>query len=171
MNYEAQIKLQAYLDGELTATESRQVEELLVKDSEARAILGELRTTGALLAGHVPEYKVPESREFYWSKIQTAIEKTMATAPVRHTLNWMEFLRRAMLPVSGLALVCLLAVGSIRLWVADGQSGMAEVENVAEGTDTVSFRNHAENMFVVWVVSRDTENEPKDEPEDEMYIE
>ena len=72
---EAQFKLMAYLDGELSEPESVEVREWLARDEEARALLAELQNTGAVLAGFEAGLKLPETREFFWSKIQREIER------------------------------------------------------------------------------------------------
>ena len=80
MNREFDLKLQAYLDGELGAREARQLEARVQADPRAQALLSELRTTAGCLRGNEPEYKLPETREFYWSKIERAIESAQKTA-------------------------------------------------------------------------------------------
>jgi anti-sigma factor RsiW len=71
---EKQIKVQAYLDGELGGEELRQVETLCSQDPEAVALLAELRMTRDILAGGESAVQLPESREFYWSKIRREIQ-------------------------------------------------------------------------------------------------
>ena len=43
MNTESQLRLQAYLDGELSERDGRQIAGLLEDDREAQALLGELK--------------------------------------------------------------------------------------------------------------------------------
>jgi len=73
MNEEFQLKLQAYLDGELSKKETREVETWLASDKEAQLLLAELKTTNRALSIFEQELKLPESREFFWSKIQREI--------------------------------------------------------------------------------------------------
>src|SRR6266513_3336151 len=75
MKQELQLKLQAYLDGELPDGEAREAAGLLAQDAEARALLAELKKTRAALAGFETDIKLPESREFYWSKIEREIQR------------------------------------------------------------------------------------------------
>ena len=49
MKPELELKLQAYLDGELSAREAREVEAAIANDAAAQGLLGELRTTTAVL--------------------------------------------------------------------------------------------------------------------------
>jgi anti-sigma factor RsiW len=68
MNQELEIKLQAYMDGELSERESRQVEAWVAQDKEATRMLNELAWTRSFLVENEPAPAVPESRDFYWSK-------------------------------------------------------------------------------------------------------
>ena len=68
------LKLQAYADGELSAREASGIEAKLAGDPEAQKLLRELKMTDEALAGFERELKAPESREFYWSKIERAIQ-------------------------------------------------------------------------------------------------
>ena len=53
----------------------------LARDREAAALLEELRNTRAALAGFEAEVRLPESREFFWSKIEREIQRLEAPAP------------------------------------------------------------------------------------------
>src|SRR5262249_32066473 len=75
MDYEAQLKLQAHLDGELPDAEAREVSNLLARDREAVALYGELRNTRQALVGHEVGVSLPESREFFWSKIERELRR------------------------------------------------------------------------------------------------
>ena len=44
---------------------------------EALALADELRMTRAVLAGNEPERAVPESREFYWSKVRRCSSESL----------------------------------------------------------------------------------------------
>ena len=65
MNREAEIRLQAYLDNEISSSEARQVAAWLARDQAAAQVYEELRNTKLLLSGNEPEIQLPESREFY----------------------------------------------------------------------------------------------------------
>ena len=82
MDYEAQLKLQSYLDGELPENEAREVANWLGRDPEAVALFTELDQTGKALAGFQEDLSLPESRDFYWSKIRREIQREQAP-PVR----------------------------------------------------------------------------------------
>src|SRR5262249_17929246 len=114
MTAEQRFELQAYLDGELSRGDARRIEQWLAQDRDAAALLAELKITKGSRGGNEPvvSVPVPESREFYWSKIQRAIESAEradqpATEPA---MSWWLSWRRYMAPISGLALVAILAI-------------------------------------------------------------
>ena len=80
INHETELKLQAYLDGELPAGEAKAITDLLERDASAQRTYQELRSTRSLLAGNEVERKLPESPEFYWSKIRRQIEQLESQA-------------------------------------------------------------------------------------------
>ena len=157
MNWEMQLKLQAYLDGELSGRQARRIEAWVAQDPRAKALLEELRFTKAFVAANEPQMALPESREFYWSKIKRAISTSPEITTTLAALIWERFLawRRYLAPLAATALVAFLAVGTIRYNLTDNDSWrLAEVENISEHTGSFSFRSHAENMFVVWVYEK-----------------
>lgn len=151
------LELQAYLDGELSGRAARRVEAWLAQDPEAQALAAELRQTKALLAGYEPQVVVPESREFYWSKIARAIAAAEAQAVRPSGLwSWLADWRRALVPVSGLAVVLILALALTRSGVSPHSfSYLTEVETLSEYALSHSFR--AGDMFVVWIQPRPTQ--------------
>lgn len=164
MNGELQLKLQAWVDGELTGEDARRMEALVAGDREAASLVGELRMTQTVLAQNEPERAVPASREFYWSQIRRGIERgelapttPTPTAPEGMAVFW-GALRRFMVPASGLALVMLVAALSVKLFSPTSLEEavqMIEVENLSEDMSSMSYRSHADKMFVVWVYSKD----------------
>ena len=104
MKQELQLKLQAYLDGELPDGEAREAADLLAQDAEARALLAELKNTRAALAGFEADIKLPESREFYWSKIEREIQRqSPMIEPERKFASPLAFFRRRLATVGAVA--------------------------------------------------------------------
>ena len=64
MEYDAQLKLQSYLDGELPEAEAREVANWLARDREAMALFGELRNTRQAFVGLEVGVELPESPAF-----------------------------------------------------------------------------------------------------------
>src|SRR5262245_42310519 len=116
MDIDAQLKLQAFLDGELPESEAREAANWVARDKEATALLGELRNTRQALAGAEPVMMLPESREFFWSKVRREIERQENQRPVAEPrkpsllTQWRRFIVSAG-AVAGVILVTLLAVG------------------------------------------------------------
>lgn len=154
MKTEQQLELQAYLDGELSGRAAQQVADWMSKDAEAQALAAELRMTHGALAGNEPERTVPESREFYWSKIRRAIEAgETVQRPTEPQWSWMWAWRRYLVPASSVAAALLAA--AILLFPSDPTKYLAEVENLSDYVSSHSFRSRSENVFVVWISSED----------------
>lgn len=176
MNTEQQLKVQAWLDGELPESEARRVEGLVSGDKQAQALVTELRMTKTTLAGNEPEITLPESREFFWGKIQREIERLdkaqVESRPTAWVLDW----RRWMAPLSGVALIAffsLLSIGVFRQPLGDdGSNYLVEVENLSEHVGSISYKSQSENMFVVYLYNKDQETEidPEAEPVDDTII-
>src|SRR5947209_16021362 len=169
MNQESELKLQAYLDGELTNREARQVTHWLAEDHQAQLLLAELEMTNGALAGGEPELNLPESREFYWSKIQRAILSAEQVQP-KPAPGFLVAWRKLLAPLAGAALVTFLTVYTFRMYdgTEDTKHHLAVVENLSEHTGAYSFRSQSENMFVVWVYDRTAEADQESEPKDEL---
>jgi anti-sigma factor RsiW len=149
MNVELGIKLQAHLDGELTGREAQEIAALLETDAGAQALFAELRQTKLLLAGNEPEFRLPESREFFWGKIEREIsrpESALGRQPA-----WMMFLRRHFAALSttavAAALVMFLAVNSM------SPAMFEEIENPLDDSDSFSFRSESQQMTLVWIAN------------------
>ena len=131
--------------------EAREVAASLASDTEAQQLLAEITTTAALLRDNEPQLTLPESREFYWSKIERAIER-VEPEPAQPLLAVWFALRRVIAPVAGLALVLFLGIASFQFnTVNDPSVHLAEVESLSEHVSSFSFRSQSENMFVVWL--------------------
>jgi anti-sigma factor RsiW len=76
MTNEQQLKLQAFLDGELPEREAREILAWTQRDSAAADLLAELKNTRAAMAKSEPHLSLPESREFFWSKIEREIQRS-----------------------------------------------------------------------------------------------
>jgi anti-sigma factor RsiW len=144
MNDEMKLKLQAYLDGELSAKEAGEVAALMQQDSAALAMFGELKMTKTALVGNELELKLPEARAFYWSKIEREInrlELTEASSP--KTMPWW---RRFALPLGIAALILALAIPLGMRFIAG-----SSVESEAHDTSTYTIYAEDGNATVVWV--------------------
>jgi len=154
MNQKLQFKLQAYLDGELPDGEAAEVRELIARDREAQALFDELTNTNAALAGHEAEVKLPETREFYWSKIQREIARLEAPAALPEPRgSWMSWAKRRWLPVSGLA-VASCAVVLLMMLSGNTEAQLAEMELNSDKMGAYTFRDQKEKMTMIWFYDR-----------------
>lgn len=153
MTEEQQLKLQAYLDGELPESEGREVAAWLAQDADGTALLGELKNTRNALKGFEPEIKLPESREFYWSKIKREIERTAPEPVVAPKASLFTWFRRALMPLGSVAALGLVALLVINSYSSGGHRPMPMTANVMLGSDASAFtyRDDAQDMTVVWL--------------------
>src|SRR5687768_6783239 len=145
MNRETQLQVQAYLDNELSPGEARNISKLISSDAEARDLFGELKSTREALVANEPLPSLPESREFYWSKIQRAIERAERTnervTPSASRPWWL----RIMAPIAGavaLFAVLLSVVGPNRSpspVAPQAHATAAPLHNVEEAEDVSLF--------------------------------
>ena len=153
MNNESQLKLQAYLDGELSEAEARTVANWMAQDREAVALFAELRQTRQAMSGFEAQIRLPESREFYWSKIRREIERLEpAPAPQRaHHSGLVPFLRRILVPLGGLAVVVLAGLLVIPHGGGASRLGFASAETALADTGAFSYRDFSSGTTLVWV--------------------
>src|SRR5687768_12913503 len=156
MNRDLALRYQAFVDGELPEKEARAIAQAMESDPEAQALVGELRATKAALAGNEPAWAVPESREFYWNKIERGIgrlEPEACCAPAGRWAAMVAGWRRFVAPLAGVAVIAFLAIASVKFYnsplIEDYTQHLAEIENLSEHSTSFSFRS--DNMFVVWV--------------------
>jgi anti-sigma factor RsiW len=159
MTEEQQLKLQAFLDGELPEKDTREMAEWLTRDADAAALLGELRNTRQALAefgkpgsaGVSPAaaLKVPESREFYWSKIQREIERsTPAPAPAK-SASLFTLLRRVLMPLGAAAVLVLGGIFTFHQ-IAGGVRPV-QVNALLGDAGAFTYRDESQGMTVVWL--------------------
>jgi anti-sigma factor RsiW len=155
MDRNTALKLQALLDGELAANEAAEISRRLERDPEARRLYDELALARAVLSRCEPEYPVPESREFYWSRIRREIERGESVGTARAG-GWMNGWVRWLVPVGATALLGLLLLQRTWLGSQDEPVDLAidhHVETLLADATSFSFRSESAGMTVVWVQS------------------
>ena len=152
MNQNLQLKLQAYLDGELSASDAREVEALVQSDVAASELLAELRNTISALQAFEVDVKLPESREFYWSKIRRQIESVEAVPVARPTVPWW---RRILVPTGAFAVFAIAAMLALN---RSGPNQSPLLETSLDDAGAITYRDEAEGMTLVWL-SYPPENE------------
>ena len=162
MNLEQQLKLQAFLDGELPENEAREILAWTQRDSAAAGLLAELRNTRAALAKAGPHLSVPETREFFWSKIEREIQRLEPRTISAPEVSIFTMLRRWLLPaaaVAGLAIAGLLVHSEFpnnvpKTAVPDvADAGLPDVETTLANSDATTYRDASEGTTLVWFSS------------------
>lgn len=151
MNVDIGIKLQAYLDGELTGRDARRVAALIETDTEARALFAELQQTHALLTANEPEFRLPESREFFWSKIEREISRLEAAPTETREPSWVLFFRRHLGAFAGTAVAAALVMFVAFQMNIVPRDLFEEIDNPLDDTSSFSFRSESQNMTLVWI--------------------
>ena len=127
------------------------MESALARDADAVALLAELRHTNAALAGSESEVKLPESREFFWSKIEREIQRQEQEPRAETQPSWFWLLgwRRVLVPVGAVAaLTVLLASLQMNFRGVSPPAGI-----VAAFTDEHAFtyRDQSQGTTLVWL--------------------
>jgi anti-sigma factor RsiW len=155
MKHEVELKLQAWVDGQLPVHEADEVARLIETDAEARAMLTELKHTRSALVGHEDGIKLPESREFYWSKIARDIERQQSK-PQSAPVAWFHHLRRLLIPAGAVA--ALLLVGLLAT-PGTAQEGLPyELTDLVADSDAFTYTDEVNGTTLIWF-SYPSENE------------
>jgi len=155
MNEEQQLRLQAFLDGELPEREARAVAAWVESDPAAADLLVELKAIRQALAGSEPAVSLPESREFFWSRIARDIEagERRETAAGPAGFRWQHLLW----PIGATALC--VAVVLLQNPFATTERPVASiapdadtpiVEAMQPGSDATTYRNESDGTTLVW---------------------
>jgi len=158
MNWEAQLKLQALLDRELPEAEAGEVAKWLEQDREAAALLTELRQTRAALTGFEEGIQLPESREFFWSKIEREIQRLEKPAAERVPAPFFARWQRFLAPAGAVALLAIVGLVALRQNGLPVLSGGAEMETALADTGAFTYRDYSAGTTLVWL-SYPAENE------------
>lgn len=153
-----ELKLQAFLDGELEESALPAIGQLLKEDRSAKGLLEELRQTSNLFKANELSYQVPVSREFYWSQIERSIRSSVRSdpAPGSNASPW-AWVWKLFAPAGALALLAslLLPLGiHPRTYLAlyeDGDAAGINVHAEFPSSSFVTYRSESEGMSVVWV--------------------
>jgi anti-sigma factor RsiW len=165
MNEEQQLRLQAYLDGELPEREARETAAWVESDPAAASLLAGLKAIRQVLAESEPAATLPESREFFWSKIARDIEAPDRAVSGNSGFRWQHLLW----PVGAMAL-CLGVVmlqnpfarspePAIALIIPDADTPI--VEAVQPGSDATTYRDETDGTTLVWFSMADNASPAK----------
>lgn len=167
MNIELQLKLQAYIDGELSDAETCELLGRLDGDEQASALLTELKNTRAAIRAGEPEQRLPESRDFYWSKIRREIEREeMLSSRVEH-VPWLQRFVRYLLPAASAVLLLVLGFLTVHQEGNASVSTAYQLESAVPGADAFTYVDEEEGTTLIWF-SYPVENEFADEEQTDI---
>jgi anti-sigma factor RsiW len=148
MDFQDQLKLQAYLDGELPESESREMANRLARDPDAAALVKELRQTREAMAGFEDTIRLPEARDFYWSKIKREIQRQDSpAAEIPPPVPLIARLRRLLVPVAGLALLVIVGIVSIQ----GPSEETAPLETALADPGAMIYHDYSAGATFVWL--------------------
>jgi hypothetical protein len=147
MKHELELKVQAWLDGEASDRDAARLADWIARDAEAGAVAAELGTVKKTMAGSELTPPVPDSREFYWSKIERQIQRE-ASAPRQEPISWAERWRRLLMPLAGATAFIFVLTFAIR---QVQQPAFDEISSTDTGMDAVTFHDQSAEMTVVWL--------------------
>jgi anti-sigma factor RsiW len=154
MKLEQQLKLQSFLDGELSDRETREILAWTQRDSDAAALLAELKNTRQAVTQSKSHLSVPEPREFYWSKIQREIQRREPVATPLQRPSLFVTLRRLLVPAGAVAALAIMGMLGHLHFNPAAKTVVAEVpeiETTLADADAVTYRDEQENTTLVWL--------------------
>ena len=127
-------------------------------------MLEELRNTRDALAGFESEIRLPESREFFWSKVQREIQRLETPAPKPAPTPLFALLRRFLVPASALAVV--LIAGVVFSWPPGplGRTAATGIETALADAGAFTYHDYSAGTTLVWL-SYPADNEVADDDE------
>lgn len=155
MNEQEQLRLQAYLDGELTAGEQRKVAAWLDGRADAQALLAGLQRTRAALRDNEPEHRLDCSREFYWQNIARAIEAAPPEPGPGPLALFRGWVRHHVTQLAGVGAGLAIVILAMTFTAGDVQAD-SEWEVLHPQTGMVTYRDYQSGMTVVMVYDRST---------------
>jgi len=147
MKKDLQLKVQAWLDGELPDREARRIAEWIARDAQASALAAELGCVKQAMFRNEAAATPGESREFYWSKIERQIQREAGLRGVGGT-PWYANWRRYLAPAVGVAALACVLIVAVR---QAGPPTFDEVSSTIDGMEAVTFHDQSSQMTVVWL--------------------
>jgi anti-sigma factor RsiW len=154
MNEQEQLKLQAYLDGELTSRERDEVAGLLDARADGRELLVELQHTRAALRGGELERRLDCSREFYWNRIEREISAAVQEPATPPVVGWLGWLRRHVAQAVGAGAALALLAISLTVLYPPRVTAESEWEVLHPHTGMVNLRDYQSGVTVVMLYDR-----------------
>lgn len=173
MTQEQQLKLQAFLDGELPEREAREILAWTQRDSAAAGLLAELKNTRQAMVKSEPHLCLPESREFFWSKIEREIQRLEPQTYAAPDISIFTLLRRWLLPAVSVGALVLAGVlahfnvpnhGSPVAAQTVADTDASTVETTLANSDATTYRDASEGTTLVLFSYADDSPAPNKKP-------
>ena len=148
---EIELKIQALVDGELTEFEARKLRDRIKNDIRLQILHERLTHMKDLISTHEMPRVLPESSDFYWSKIAQEIEVGGSTAQSSAQSLGMKWVFRRLAPVLGIACVALLITLQGPNLPDLGIVLDHNHELLTDEIDVMTFNSADDSMSVVWI--------------------
>jgi hypothetical protein len=146
MKHKLELKIQAWLDGEVTDREAARIADWVARDAEAGDLAAQLGTLRKTMVDNELIAPLAETREFHWSKIERQIQREALTP--RRSMPWVGRWRGLLLPAVGVAvLACVFTLGVKEMH----QPTFDEISATDQGMEAVTFHDQSAGMTVVWL--------------------
>lgn len=155
MDQASQLKLQAWLDGEMPEAERVEWERRAASDPEAQALVRELTSASKAFRDFGDSLKAPVTREFYWSGIERRINalqnrEEAARRPEPQT-DWLQWLRRFLVPAGAVAALVIAAwFIAPQLEMQPARRGM-RLEAAVSSPGSFTYRDFSSGTTLVWL--------------------
>jgi anti-sigma factor RsiW len=167
MDLQDQLRLQSFLDGELPEAQAAEVANRLAKDPAAAALITELRQTRQSMAGFDKGVSLPESREFFWSKIEREIERAMPPAVERTGVPLYARLSRILMPAAGMAMVVIAGLMGAR-YLTGGSAASPFETSFADDGGAFTYHDYSAGATLVWLSYPSEDEVAADEDDSEV---
>jgi anti-sigma factor RsiW len=148
MTEEQQLKIQSFLDGELPEAEAREMASWIARDADAKAMHAELKNTRKAIKASEVNVQLPESREFFWSKIQRDIERLEPARESKPHFSIFDSLRRLLVPVSALAVV---VISGFMAYNQLSPEHPTEAEMAMADSSAFTYHDYSAGTTLVWL--------------------
>ncbi|HVU99764.1 MAG TPA: hypothetical protein VHH88_00280 [Verrucomicrobiae bacterium] len=172
MDYKDQLKLQALLDGELDEREAPGIAGLLARDAQAARLHEELRATREALSQASLEteavLRLPESRDFFWSKVRRQIEaETRARPQTEHDGSWLTAWRRLLIPAGAIVALLLAALVTVGPRPFSSPASSESEASYDDSSDVFTYHDYNTQATLVWVTYPAEDDSAKVNPADD----
>ena len=148
---EIELKIQALVDGELTKFEAGKLRDRIKNDIRLQILHERLMQMKDLISKHEMPRVLPESSDFYWSKIAQEIEVRGSAAQSSAQSLGMKWVFRRLAPLLGIASVALLITLQGPNLPDLGIVLDHNHELLTDEIDVMTFNSADDSMSVVWI--------------------